>query len=151
MGLVFAEVQSSAKASDTAKMNEAAKAQSYLFATQANAVRGIEFDDEETTFPLESQGLYADVVMGVGVGADQYAKDRRDLEFRRVSSEISVNEARAKWLLSRTASTGGHTKTANDQGGRQWLAGRLLLRLFPVSPAILSCWKRRYGRTAWIS
>ena len=63
-------------------------------------VESFKFESIES-FSIDSGGLYADVVMGQKAATDQYAVDRRELEKRRIGSEIELNEARAKWLLSR--------------------------------------------------
>lgn len=65
--------------------------------------QSIKFEDERSSFLLDSGGLYADVIMGVGVGADDYAQARRQLELDRVKAEIGLTQARADWLKARAA------------------------------------------------
>ena len=65
--------------------------------------REIKFEEEPSSFMLDSGGLYADVIMGVGIGADDYAQERRKLELSRVEADIDLTNARANWLRSRTA------------------------------------------------
>jgi hypothetical protein len=57
------------------------------------------------SFSVDSGGLYSDVIMGVGIGTDQYSIDRRELEKKKVLSEIELNNARSKWLAFRASST----------------------------------------------
>lgn len=64
------------------------------------------FDEVQESFLVDSGGVYADVIMGQKAGADQYALDRRDLEKKRIESEIALNEARRQWLLSRVKPVG---------------------------------------------
>lgn len=63
--------------------------------------KAIRFEEERSSFLLDSGGLYADIIMGVGVGADDYAQARRQLELTRIEAEIGLTQARTEWLKAR--------------------------------------------------
>ena len=67
------------------------------------AIKGIEFEDEVTTFSYDSGALYADVYLGDRPGTEPYSENMRRLEEQKIAAENAVVGARARYLNSRAA------------------------------------------------